>query len=793
MEKLRSGFSGLLCVLVAFVLITPSAEAQNRFGNSILVSENEILVTEHENVYRPGAVYTFRKDNGSWIEHAEITAPNAEMGDHFGRSIAQDGSVLVIGSTGVAAAPGAAHIYERNGDAWAHRHTLSAEDVTAEDRFGAAVAVSDDFAFIGAPGLDEMPGKVYVFARTDDGAWAQHSVLQGGGVTDGATFGARLATDGDNLFVGALRQSDHAGAVYRFTHDDAADVWTEAQVLGGRMISNGSRLGASLELANDRLLAGAPRLARGMGGVMVYEPDIEKDEWTDAGILLPFAASNPPGFGTAVAASGDDVWIGASQADGNAGSVYTYAIRPNGWSAAARLDVESLGRGDMFGRALALHGDVGAVAIFGADYGAGSVAVFERDGTGNWTETARLEGDGGGLPPITGGQVDCDDGKAGLFDCERVDLLSFLPISALGGDRGVQVNDIWGWTDPSTGREYALVGRVDGTSFVDVTDPYNPAYLGNLPKTEGSRGSVWRDIKVYENHAFIVADNAGEHGVQVFDLTKLRETGSEPVTFEAVTRYDGINSAHNIVINTETGFAYAVGSSGGGESCGGGLHMINIQDPLNPSFAGCYSAEGTGRAGTGYTHDAQCLVYNGPDSEHAGREICFGSNETALNVADVTDKKNPLSVATASYPNVSYTHQGWISENHHYFYVNDELDEITGSVPETRTLIWDITDLDDPQLVNEYTWGNMASDHNMYIRGNLMYQSNYASGLRVHDLSDPVNPVEIAYFDTMPAGDDSAGFSGSWSNYPFFESGTIAVSSIDEGLFLLRPREEQGL
>ena len=142
---------------------------------------------------------------------------------------------------------------------------------------------------------------------------------------------------------------------------------------------------------------------------------------------------------------------------------------------------------------------------------------------------------------------------------------------------------------------------------------------------------------------------------------------------------------------------------------------------------------------------------------------------------------------------MSYTHQGWISDDHHYFFVNDELDEISGSVPETRTLIWDITDIDDPQLIKEYTWGSEASDHNLYIDGNLMYQSNYVSGLRIHDVSDPMNPREVGYFDTMPVGDNSAGFAGSWSNYPFFESGTIVVSSIGEGLFILKKKQELGL
>ena len=359
----------------------------------------------------------------------------------------------------------------------------------------------------------------------------------------------------------------------------------------------------------------------------------------------------------------------------------------------------------------------------------------------------------------------------------------------MGGGRGVSLNDIWGWTDPETGAEWALLGRSNGTAFVDVSDPNNPTYVGELMLTEGSNPGFWRDIKVYKDHAFIVADGSGSHGMQVFDLTRLRNVAEIPYTFDADAIYDGVHSAHNIVINEDTGFAYAVGSSSGGETCGGGLHMINIQDPINPQFAGCFSDTNTGRSGTGYSHDAMCIVYHGPDADHQGKEICFGANETALSIADVSDKSSPVALSNASYPNVSYAHQGWITEDHKYFYLDDELDELQGRTSSTRTLVWDVTDLDDPQLVKEHQSASKSSDHNLYIRGNYMYQSNYVSGLHVLDISDPENPVEVGYFDTLPFGENEPGFGGSWSNYPYFESGIIVVSSMGEGMFVLRRRD----
>ena len=257
-----------------------------------------------------------------------------------------------------------------------------------------------------------------------------------------------------------------------------------------------------------------------------------------------------------------------------------------------------------------------------------------------------------------------------------------------------------------------------------------------------------------------------------------------PKDFEETARYDGVHSTHNIVINEETGYAYAVGNRAGGTVCGGQLHMINIQEPANPTFAGCYSHEGAGG-----THDSQCVVYRGPDADYQGKEVCLNSNGGSFIIADVSDKEKPATISSTTYPNLAYTHQGWLTEDQKYFYMNDELDEMNGSVEQTRTLIWDVSELDDPVLVKEFMLNSSASDHNLYIRDNLMYQSNYQAGLRILDISDPENPVETAHFDTVPFGEDEPGFGGSWSNYPYFKSGIIAVSSRGEGMFLLKKQE----
>ena len=417
----------------------------------------------------------------------------------------------------------------------------------------------------------------------------------------------------------------------------------------------------------------------------------------------------------------------------------------------------------------------------------------------------------------------CTDGTAGPYPCAHVYLLSVLPIEALGGTAETDLNDVWGWTDPQTGTEYALVGRTDGTAFVDVSSPTEPVYVGELPSH--TTASAWRDVKVYDDHAFVVSEAPG-HGMQVFDLTRLRDVGADerPKMFDATAHYDGgesvrLETAHNVAVNTDTGFAYIVGgdASGAAPTCGGGLHMVNVQSPATPTFAGCVpdvatDANGSGRSArfsgpssaarlgpnarqsgsarakdAGYTHDAQCVTYRGPDPEHRGDEICINANETVVNIADVTDKDAPVTIAEADYPDVGYVHQAWLTDDHRYLYVDDELDERNELVDRTRTLVFDVTDLDAPTHAATFFGSTGAIDHNQYIRGPYSYQANYTSGLRVLDVAAPEAPEEVAYFDTYPDS-NAPQFRGAWSTYPFFDRNIVLVSSIGQGLFVVQPR-----
>ena len=354
-----------------------------------------------------------------------------------------------------------------------------------------------------------------------------------------------------------------------------------------------------------------------------------------------------------------------------------------------------------------------------------------------------------------------------MFDSENMIMLAWIPLSEFPGGHG-SGNDCWGYTSPS-GREYAIMGLQKGYGFVEVTDPASPVLLDVVTGPSSS----WHDIKIIGHYAYGVSE-AGS-GIQVIDLSRIDEGIVRHVTDKTQA---GHSSTHNIVANPGSGYLYLAGAN----IANGGLVAVDTVDPENPTIVGQWSDM--------YVHDAQVVSYDsGP---YAGREIAFclsgfsgGWSSTGLRIVDVTDKSNMFTISEAFWSGAGYSHQGWLSEDRRYIYINDELDEDQGSVSVTTTRIFNVEDLGSPSFVGTFTSGSTSIDHNLYTRGDRIYEANYRSGLRIFDASDPTQPVQVAYFDTYP-GSDSANFNGAWSCYPYFDSGTILISDIERGLFLVR-------
>lgn len=373
----------------------------------------------------------------------------------------------------------------------------------------------------------------------------------------------------------------------------------------------------------------------------------------------------------------------------------------------------------------------------------------------------------------------CVDHEAAGYPCHHVDLMAYLSLDEFSSAGG-SASDIWGWTDPVSGSEIVILTLQDRTSFIDISDPIRPKILAHLMIPAGAIPSFWRDVKTYENYAYVVGDMAQDFGLQIFDLNRLAHI-TQTAVLTADNHYTGISSTHNIAINQETGLAALVGVSTGIERCDGGMHLLDLAaDPLNPPFVGCVSEDG-------YVHDAHCVVYHGADTAYLNQEICFNFNQSKLTIVDVTDRNSPIEISVTNYEGSAYTHQGWVGADHRYLLLDDESDERVNGV-NTTTYIWNIDDLEKPVLIKPYTSTTQASDHNQYIHMGYTFQANYRAGLRILDAAHASEGEldEVAYFDIFPADDDSS-YNGAWSVYPYFESGLVAISGIESGLYIVRP------
>jgi len=354
--------------------------------------------------------------------------------------------------------------------------------------------------------------------------------------------------------------------------------------------------------------------------------------------------------------------------------------------------------------------------------------------------------------------IDGANGIAGGGSGDGLQLAANITMPEI--DSGQDGNDCWGYTSPS-GREYAIMGTTSGTSFIEVSNPGNPQVLQFID----GPNSLWRDVKTFGSYAYIVSEGGG--GIQIVSMNNI-DNGQVSLVNTITT--GGGAATHNVAIDPVRGLL---------ARCGGGSNGLRLYDlllnPTNPPFVGQWSDE--------YVHDAQLhTMTTGP---YAGRTIAFccgglngGSTNTGLDIIDISSPANPVRLGGTQYPQAAYCHQGWISADEQYFYINDELYNGTSS-----TFIVRISDLNNPSYVTRWTNNNAAICHNLYVKDDLIYCANYQSGLRVLDKSNPQALTEVAFYDTYPSGDNQS-FNGLWSVYPYFESGTVIGSDIESGLFV---------
>lgn len=353
------------------------------------------------------------------------------------------------------------------------------------------------------------------------------------------------------------------------------------------------------------------------------------------------------------------------------------------------------------------------------------------------------------------------------YASKGVRLHSNVPLSAmLNAPTGGAA--CYGYVSPS-GREYAIMGHRQGSSFFDITNPSTPTLIGQF----SGPVSTWREMTVLGNYAYVVSDQVGV-GVQIVDLN---QADSGVATLSGVYNANGLSTVHTIQANPASNFLYLNGSNLG-------FVILNATNRTAPTQVATWN--------TRYVHDSQIVTYtSGP---YAGKEIaflCCGSS--GLYIVDVTNKANLVTLANINYLNSNkYCHSGQLSADKQYFLINDEFDESNTLVSKCTTHIINVANLSAPTYAGSYTNNGNYIDHNSNMRGDFLMLAAYRGGLRVYDCSTPNVPKEVGFFDTYPTGDGFS-FSGAWGTFSDYPSGNSIISDMNRGLFVLDPTEAAGL
>ena len=323
--------------------------------------------------------------------------------------------------------------------------------------------------------------------------------------------------------------------------------------------------------------------------------------------------------------------------------------------------------------------------------------------------------------------------------------------------RGVLLNGIWGYTD-NQGNEYAIVGTRSGVSVVSISDPENPVEV----HWHQGQFSIWREVKTYGHYAYITTE--APSGLLIMDLSPLP---NNPVIHEVYYTGPDNNSwqtAHSLYIDEDEGFCYIFGANRGN---GGAIILDIATDPMNPIEVGVFD--------NWYVHDG-----------YARGNMLYLAHiyDGFFSLVDISDKSNPVLLGTANTPN-NFSHNIWPSDNNQYAFTTDE---VSGAFIAAF-------DISDP--TNIFEVGRIQSNpglgivpHNVHVKNQWLVTSYYTDGVLIHDASRPWNMIEVGNFDTSPF--QNTNMQGCWGVYPYFPSGLIVASDIEDGLYILEPEYKLG-
>ena len=311
-------------------------------------------------------------------------------------------------------------------------------------------------------------------------------------------------------------------------------------------------------------------------------------------------------------------------------------------------------------------------------------------------------------------------------------------------------NECWGLVINE--REFAIIGSTAGIHFFDVTEPSNSYEVAFVSGANTGSGVIHRDYHDFEGYLYAVCDEGNSSTLQIIDISNLPNSVSTVYDSNAL-----ITRSHNIYIDTTSAKMYSCGTNGT-------MQVYSLNSPQNPILIHSYNT---------YVHDAYII-----------NDIAYlncGGNGLIIEDFTMVDAlgDQPTQLASfTSYPDAGYNHSGWLNENKTIYAMFDENHGYD-------IKILDVSDFTNISVLSTFNSGvdSESMAHNGIIKGDLLFISYYHDGLRVFDISDPYNPIQIWEYDTY-SSTNYAGYKGAWGVYPNLPSGNIIVSDMQTGLYI---------
>ncbi|MGD0573090.1 MAG: hypothetical protein ABSB11_08735 [Sedimentisphaerales bacterium] len=316
-------------------LVPSDGAVGDKFGKSVAIQGDTIVVGSYYDDNINGSAYVFSNSGGVWTERQKIVAPDAATGDRFGCSVAIDNNTIVVGAYGDDGFAGSASVFVLAGSSWVFQQKLTASDAESDDIFGCSVAIDDNTIIIGASNDDHSgnadAGSAYLYERQGT-TWLEKKILRASDNGPYHHFGYSVAIDGNSAVVGAYEGNSDvvvgSGAAYVFAQINAN--WVESQKLFDTNDPYyGDDFGFTVAIKNDTILAGCPYdFVNGNMAGSVFEFVRTDTNWVQSDQLAACDANTNDKFGSSLALSGRQTIIGAPNNFNNnksTGSAYIFS------------------------------------------------------------------------------------------------------------------------------------------------------------------------------------------------------------------------------------------------------------------------------------------------------------------------------------------------------------------------------------------------------------------------------------------------------------------------------------